>query len=244
MNNLKQFAIVAAAAWAAPAMAASSYSIVALNFENVTVPNNMGDVDPADLLEFYNGGKSSVGTTGPDYNVSFAAGALVYHPILPGFVGTGAYTNTPSGKGAMGFDSAIKTVTLNFADGFNTGFAFYYAASIDTVSVSVFTGVNGTGTELASTTLGATPPYCSPAEQFYCTWKAASLDIAKGTGFSVTFRGLTNQILFDNVTFGDTVPHSDSVLLPPPVPEPSTYALLALGLGLVVATARKKRKAG
>jgi hypothetical protein len=242
MNTLKHFALAAAAAAAAaPALAASSYSIVALNFENVTIVNNLGEVDPADLLEFYNGGQSSAGTTGPDYNVSFATGALVYHPILPGFIGTGAYANTPSGKGAMAFDDRFPTVTLNFEDGFNNGFAFYYAASTDAVRVSVFAGLNGTGTELASTTLGATPPYCSPAEQFYCTWKAASLDIAKGTGFSVTFSNLNDQILFDNVTFGDVVPHSDPVPRPPPIPEPSTYALLALGLGVVTVAARKRK---
>ena len=129
---------------------------------------------------------------------------------------------------------------MNIAAGFDTGFSFYYSSdsqlnSGNPGSVTVWSGLNGTGTLLAALTLldtGNNGNY--PAH--YNMWDAAGISFA-GTAQSAIFSGAANYIGFDNITLG-----SDTPL--PAVPEPSTClaaALLLLPFG--ASLIRKLRKA-
>ena len=57
---------------------------------------------------------------------------------------------------------------MNVAAGFSTGFSFYYAAPFDTGSVTVWSGLNGTGTLLATDILALTPDGCGDTD--YSCW--------------------------------------------------------------------------
>ena len=66
----------------------------------------------------------------------------------------------------------------------------------------------------------------------FCNWTAVGVAFA-GIAKSIDFGGTANQTGFDNITFGaDT----------PVVPEPSTYALMALGLAGIGLVARRRQR--
>ena len=126
------------------------------------------------------------------------------------------------------------TAILNYAPGFTDGFSFYYSSSTDAF-VNVYSGENATGTLLGSIHLSAQAfDGCSgdPTGQF-CNWTAAGVAFA-GTAKSIDFGGTVNQTGYDNITFGSSIPT---------IPEPSTYALMALGLAGVGAIARRRKSA-
>lgn len=249
MHFIKPLLTAAALAITLPAAAESAFLVVGLGFENILKADASGDFLNADILEYYNGGAAASGNVGPDYNVSFNPGAMAIQRILPDFHGQGAFSNTPSGVAALVFLSG-NTATLNFADGFTTGFAFRYATSAANASVTVFSDVNGAGSELGSALLSATAT-CG-ANDFFCTWGTGSVSFA-GAAKSVVFKGLSDQTLFDNVTFGAvtatnvSLPRDGTPPPPPPppvpvIPEPSTYALMLLGLSALAWKARSRQR--
>lgn len=143
--------------------------------------------------------------------------------------------------------------------GFNDALSFFYNANSD-LQVSVLTSTG----PLAGVTFSSTG-LCAGLEP-RCKWVAASLSFA-GTLTGVQFTG--SDFALDNLTLGQVDPYGPLLangggnggnggggngngngggVVPPgpvePIPEPSTYALMALGLGLVAwATRRKQRVA-
>jgi hypothetical protein len=114
---------------------------------------------------------------------------------------------------------------MNVAAGFDTGFSFYYSSS-QAGSVTVFDGLNGTGTQLAQINLGVNfqNNNCTgDPTGTYCNWDPIGVSFA-GTAKSVLFAGTANQVGFDNITLGSNTPRLVSV------PEPSSlFGLLAVG---------------
>lgn len=212
------------------AFGSASAAPIVLNFEgiNATYPSGYAYING-----FYNGGTSSDGTSGTNYGVAFTDNARAICLNIPGV----SCSNTSRGglapgseKGALFWTSGPETY-MNYAAGFDTGFAFNYTAPYYGGSVSVYDGLNGTGTLLATLNLPTTPRNCdSSYGAAYCPFFAAGVNFA-GTAKSISFAGTANYIVFDDVTFGSAVPG---------VPEPSTYALFGLGLaGLFYATRKR-----
>ncbi len=213
MKAFKQLAVAAALAITLPAFA----DVVYLDFEGI------GDFNP--VGDYYNGGG------GTNYGVSFSEATLALVDSDAG--GSGNFANEPSADTIMFFLDANNAV-LNVAAGFDTGFSFYYSSST-AASVTVYDGLNGTGNVLGTLALTAQGfDNCGgdPSGDF-CNWTAVGVAFA-GTAKSIDFGGTANQTGFDNITFGSDVPV---------IPEPSTYALMALGLAGIGFVARRRRSA-
>ena len=209
---MKHLAIIAtlAAAAAAPAFAAP----VTLTFEGV------GDYG-TQVDEFYNGGTSSAGNMGSNVGVSFTSSMLTLTNDALGPY----FSNAPS-AGTVAFVQG-QDAFVNVASGFSGYLSFYYAsaASLNN-SVSIYSGLNGTGTLVGQLSLNANATAgCS--DTAFCNWEKTSLVFA-GVGKSIRFSDSAGAVGFDNVVLN-------------PVPEPGTYALMAAGLGVMGFVARRRR---
>lgn len=198
-----------------------------LDFEgvNATYPSGYAFVE-----DFYNGGTSSDGTSGPNYGIEFSpnAQAICLNTVGVGCSNTsrGGLGDPDSRLGGLFFLSGSETF-MNRVSGFETGFSFFYAAITSGGSFEVWSGLNGTGMLLAALSLGTTASTCGPEYSAgFCPFEPAGVGFA-GTAQSVTFAGVANQIVFDDVTFGSVTPGEvpDST-----VPEPMSMALLGTGL--------------
>jgi len=98
--------------------------------------------------------------------------------------------------------------------------------------VDVYSGLNGTGTLLASFTVNTSlTPLCSSGPG-YCVWQPDGVSFS-GTAESVVFGGAANFIGWDNVTLGSASPV---------VPEPSSLILLSTGLVGLATKLRRRRQ--
>ncbi len=202
-----------------------------LNFEGIGAsPTNP---EPP-IGNFYNGG------AGPNYGIDFSPNALALCLNTP----TQSCSNTsrggrgdPASQNTGLFFLTGASTYMNSMSGFTNGFSFFYAAPNNAGSFNVWSGLNGTGTLLATLALAQTPTGPEPCYGAgFCPFAAAGVSFA-GVAQSVTFAGVANQIVFDDVTFGSPIPGVVST------PEPATWALLGAGLSVVAAAARRRRSA-
>lgn len=186
----------------------ASASVVLLDFEGIG--------SQANILEFYNGGTDSVGNSGENLGVSFGANTLALTESDPG----ANFALAPSAETVMFFLTG--TAILNFDAGFEDGFSFWYTTvSFDGI-VSVYDDINATGNllgEIAISALGIGP---SPSDPF-SNWEIGSLGFS-GIAKSIDFGGTVNQVGYDNITFGSTIPELPTA----EVSEPSMIALLSM----------------
>ncbi|MCP9865786.1 MULTISPECIES: hypothetical protein [unclassified Cyanobium] len=210
-------------------------AVVSLDFEDIAPYPNGNNVF---IQEFYNGGTSSIGTSGPDLGISFGDNALL---ICLNEVGTscsntsrGGLGDPASQKGALFFLSGSETF-LNYASGFDTGFSFNYVSFSFNGSVGVYDGLNGTGNLLASLNLTPNAGSCPGFDADFCPFSPSGV-LFPGTAKSIGFGGVANQIVFDDITFGSDIPG--------PGPETDTVPgpLPLLGLGVAFGYSRKLRK--
>jgi hypothetical protein len=100
--------------------------------------------------------------------------------------------------------------------------------------VTVWSGLDGTGTELADITLATTLEGGTGCNTAFCPWVASGV-IFSGTAESVEFSGIAEEIGFSAVTLGSATPV---------IPEPSTWAMMVVGfagLGFVGYRAKCKK---
>ncbi len=200
------------------------FSTVAAQATEVLTFEGLANLEPVD--NYYNGGFGGSGSgPGPSFGVTFTSDSLALISSAGG--GTGNFSNNPSGDTVLFFETGADT--MNVAAGFNTGFSFFYADQVGfTGTVSVYSGLNGTGTLLASLSLPSTP---DP----YTVWVPIGVTFA-GTAESAIFSGSADYIGFDDITLGSSTPGA--------TPLPAALPLFATGLGaLGLFGWRRKRKA-
>lgn len=168
-------------------------------------------------LSFYAGDWGSQGSgPGPNYATTFSSTGFIL--TRSGFHGN--------------FLAETGPIVMNVTSQFAYGLKFAYLAPAP-ATVEVWSGLDGTGTLLASLALSATPG-CRSLNR--CSWKVSGLNIS-GTASSVTFTGTPGQIGFDNLrvgipyrVIGSPTPMAYSTARAIVTPEPSSFLLLATGL--------------
>jgi hypothetical protein len=187
------------------------------------IPSSIGE-EP--ILNYYNGGFAGNGTAscgfkvcgpGPNYGVKFQSNALVLTSEDLG--GAGNFTKEPSSPNVLFFLTGTGDV-MNVASGITKGFSFFYSgnSAIGNGSVDIYSGLDGTGTLLASFVVNASlTPLCTSRPN-YCVWKPDGVAFS-GTAKSVIFGGKANFIGWDNITLGSATPIGT-------IPEPASVVLV------------------
>ncbi len=124
---------------------------------------------------------------------------------------------------------------MDVAAGFTTGFSFNYVSLSDSGSVTVWSGLDGTGTLLGTIDLSPNAGSCPGYDAQFCPFSPIGVTFP-GTAKSVEFAGVANQIGFDDVTFGSSTPGG--------IPEASTWAMMALGFAGLGFAGYRKAKGG
>jgi hypothetical protein len=207
---MRRFGLMTACVAATTAiLSGPTHATIAMNFDSLQNGELVND--------YYDGGSGSLGSgPGPDYGITFAnAYVLNEYSNNEGLLATPPNSITfLSGSGAIMDDAA----------GFTTGFSFNYSAPFDTGLVTIWSGLDGTGTELASFTLpttsnGVDMDGCGGHN--YCPLYAYGVTFS-GVAESVNFSGTANYVVYDDITLGSATPITG-------IPEASTWAMLALG---------------
>jgi hypothetical protein len=198
--------------------------------------------DPGELLNFgglgdmqtvgnfYNGGGLS---STPNYGITFSSNFFGLKSFYQG--GSGNFATTPTTTAAIfiyGPTGSPATGVMNVGPGFTTGLNFYFTAGFtgnQTATVTIWSGANGTGSVLATITLGNNNGACSGFPS-YCTWSNIGTSFS-GTAHSVTFTGPANELGLADITIGGkgtAIPESSSMYL--------------LGIGLMAISVSKPRR--
>jgi len=170
---------------------------------------------------FYNRGG------GGNLGVVFGSGSLALTP-LPG--GNGDFTNALSGDTILFFLPGTGDV-VNVSAGFNTGFSFFYTAAMAPGSITLWSGLDGTGALLATLSL----PVNGACTTTSCNWTPTGVAFS-GTAESVDFSESAGNVGFDNITLGSATRGGATT----PTPDPATMLLLGVAsLGLLGARRKK-----
>jgi hypothetical protein len=211
--------------------------VVYLDFEDIGTgyPFDSGNTK---ILDFYNGGTSSVGTTGTNYGISFGSNALAIClnslSVSCSNTSRGGLGDPSSQKGALFFLQGSETY-LNYPAGFKDGFSFNYVSFSFNGSVNVYDNLAGTGTILATLNLTPNKGSCPGYNAGFCPFSPKGVTFA-GTAKSIGFAGVANQIVFDDVTFGSEIPG------PGPGPNEEVPSPLAIAsLPIAFSSLRKMR---
>jgi hypothetical protein len=242
-RKLTMLSVAAALASCVIVSGSACAAVIDLTFEGINVnQDSIPNGGPyAFIQNFYNGGTSDVGTSGPNFGIGFSSNAqaicLNTTSVVCSNTSRGGLGDPASQRGGLFFLSGSQTF-MNVPAGFDTGFSFNYSAVNTPGSVSVFSGLDGTGTLLATLAIPTTPSgACVGFAAPFCPFVANGIAFA-GTAMSVSFAGVANQVVFDDVTFGSTTPGGGAV------PLPAAFPLFATGLGALGFLGwRRKQKA-
>ncbi|TAJ73887.1 MAG: PEP-CTERM sorting domain-containing protein [Phenylobacterium sp.] len=212
-----------------------------LMFEDIAPYPNNNDVQ---ILDFYAGGASSIGTMGTNYHVRFGENArlLCLNSQTVDCSGTsrGGVTDFPESlQGGLTFKT-VGTDYVNFDDGFTGNMSFNYAinlggAPIVGYSIALYSGLDGTGDQLAFYDLTVPAVGCPEYNALFCPMKYSALAF-EGVAKSIAFTsGGPYALAIDDITIVNG--------LESPVPEPAAWALMIAGFGLAGTRLRNGRNA-
>lgn len=222
---------------AAPALA----DVIVLNFENIAPYPNSSSTNPVAIENYYNGGTSSVGTSGTNYGVYFNSNALVVclntASVVCSETSRGGLGDPNSQEGGL-FTYTGDQIVVDDPAGFTNGFSFFYTTAVTSgQSANIYSGLDGTGSLLATISLGSTPwDGCGPPynqTSVYCPFVPIGVSFS-GTAESVVINEYDNTIVFDDLTLGSATPGL------PSTPEPSSLAMLLTATVAGSACLRKK----
>ncbi len=177
-----------------------------------------GATSNASVNDFYNGGTDSQGASGTNYGVSFAPSVL----DLTNSADFTQFTNGPSNSAIYVNPGDVPGV-MNLSSGFSGSLGLSYSSLGDT-TVSIFSGLNGTGSS-KTFTLTSNDDACTDVAA--CSWTSLLLDFT-GVAQSVEFGSNGGHALYTNINVA-------------PVPLPAAGLLLlcgSAGLGLFGARRR------
>jgi hypothetical protein len=230
--------------WLAPAIAiATGVATSPAQAATVTLP--LGTETSGAYIEgYFDGGTDSQGAIGTNnLGLGFSNNATVQKAGTKS-TSDGRFEQNPSGQAEILYFSATNASNtggglatgsyLNDAGGFSA-VSFNYSATT-TETVTLWSGVNGTGTLLDTMTLGTNNPIsstgCTTHADVYCTWSSASA-ANLGTAESVSFGAISSAENMEldglNVT-------------PVPLP-PGLLLFLSGGVAAAATFARKGRQA-
>lgn len=216
-------------------VAAAAPAAIVLDFETIAPYPNGSDVV---IGGFYNGGTASNGASGPNYGVQFVGSAtlLCLNTLDDDFCSNASRgAPGPSDKGAMYWTSGMPAI--NLAAGFDTSFSFSYSAVVDGLGLAIYSGLNGSGTLLASAALPTTPGLACDGDfsggASFCPFVTTGLTFS-GLARSVVFTSGANEAVFDDLTFGSAVPSS--------TPEPASWAMMLGGFGAIGFALRRRHR--
>lgn len=209
---------------------ANVFNGVAIDRASAVVLNFEGLQDGEGVLNFYNGGTGSNGSTGTNYGASFTTGAnnsggtaQIVNVAGPNF------SNPPSPSTVLFFQgNQSNNNVLNVSDGFTSAFSFAYGSRANqTSNISIYDGLNGSGSLLGSLNFNRNNNGSS-----IDIWNSASI-LFSGTARSVIFDVTANQVAFDNINL--------NLVSATAVPEPFTVIGTIVG-GTAVLRLRKTLK--
>lgn len=138
------------------------------------------------------------------------------------------FSNAPT-AGTVMFASDSSAV-MSVAQGFTGEVSFYYSAASSALDVvTIYSGLNGTGSALGSFSLSQNAQLGGCSDSAFCNWQRISLSF-NGQAHSVSFGGNAGNVAFDNVAITA-------------VPEPTRALLLALGGAALLISARRRQQA-
>jgi hypothetical protein len=169
---------------------------------------------------------SSIGSYYASQGVTFGLDALaLQNDGLGGGINGEYFTNNPSPLGAMA--PVGPDATMNVAPGFNGLASIWYSAT-DATTVSIWSGVDGTGTLLHTWNL-ANNAQVGCGDSPFCNWTQLSFDLGANIGRSIVFGNAASVAGFDNVAVNT-------------VPVPAALPLLAMGVAGMGAFMRRRKQ--
>lgn len=207
-----------------------------LDFDNIppagTAAEGANSGLGAEILAYYDGDAPYDRARPPFlYDVVVDGGTLAINSLRDPD-GAGNFLDAHSGLSAAG---SVSASAFGFRLGTGVtlaGFSVFYNASLGSnPSIDLFSSgsfVSGTQFDLST---------CEPSEDAFCGWTEFTISAADLSGQAidqVRFSGAPNRFVIDDATLS-------TVTSTTPIPEPSTYALMALGLASI-AFARRRRE--
>ncbi len=214
-----------------------TFLMLAAPLQATTILTFSGLQDGEQALAFYGGGTGSMGHSYFNYGITFLPGAVAISDSDVG--GAGNFANAPSPFAVL--FSSTGLLTFNVPDGFIEALTFHYVTNAggSTGSARVFSGLNGTGTQLGSATLNPPTQSCpgDPGGGFTGCWQFVTIPLAT-TAKSAVF--VIDPLSFGIDNIGLRLPVIEQLYaVSVAIPEPGSWAMM--GLGMLFVWGRRRR---